>query len=96
MQGIRFGGTETTIKPKGVWIQARQHAWESGSSWVGKGLLDWAVSQDPLAVQLRRSTTIHFVPIMDVDSVAEGAGGKDAVPRVHNRDWDASPVYPEV
>ena len=56
----------------------------------------WAVSDDPVAVQLRKTTQIHFIPIMDVDSVAEGFGGKDAIPRDHNRDWDKKPVYPEV
>jgi len=33
---------------------------------------------------------------MDVDNVQRGAGGKDAAPRDHNRDWAARPVYPEV
>jgi hypothetical protein len=33
---------------------------------------------------------------MDVDNVDRGAGGKDAAPRDHNRDWNDRPVYPEV
>ncbi|MEQ1852363.1 MAG: zinc carboxypeptidase, partial [Chthoniobacteraceae bacterium] len=33
---------------------------------------------------------------MDVDNVATGNGGKEAKPRDHNRDWDDTPVYPEV
>jgi hypothetical protein len=33
---------------------------------------------------------------MDVDNAAIGAGGKDAFPRDHNRDWSDQPVYPEV
>ena len=33
----------------GVWIQARQHAWEVGSSWVGKGFIDWFASDDAAA-----------------------------------------------
>jgi hypothetical protein len=33
---------------------------------------------------------------MDVDNVTMGAGGKAAVPRDHNRDWNDEPVYPEV
>ncbi|NDA68553.1 MAG: hypothetical protein EBY09_18285 [Verrucomicrobia bacterium] len=36
------------------------------------------------------------MPIMDVDNAATGNGGKEAAPRDHNRDWDDSPVYPEV
>lgn len=97
VQGIRFGAEATDDhKPYGLWLQARQHAWEAGGSWVGHGFLLWAVSDDPSAVELREMADIHFVPIMDIDSVAVGAGGKDAVPRDHNRDWDADPHYPEV
>lgn len=97
VKGIRFGAEPADDRqPYGVWIQARQHAWEAGSSWVGQGFLLWAVSDDEAAVELRQLATIHFIPIMDVDSTAVGAGGKDAIPRDHNRDWDDEPHYPEV
>ena len=97
VRGIRIGdAAETGSDTYGVWIQARQHAWEAGSSWVGRGFAEWLASDDPAAEKLRRSATIYYVPIMDVDNVAMGAGGKDAVPRDHNRDWDDKPHYPEV
>jgi hypothetical protein len=80
----------------GIWVQARQHAWESGSSWVCHGMIDWLVSDDPRAVRLRRQATITFVPIMDVDNVTFGAGGKNQVPHDHNRDWTDNPYWPEV
>lgn len=70
-----------------IWVQARQHAWESGGSWVGRGFIEWAVSDDPQAVALRKKADIYFVPIMDVDNVATGNGGKNQVPHDHNRDW---------
>jgi hypothetical protein len=79
-----------------VWIQARQHAWESGASWVARGLTEWVVSDDSAARDLRSRVELFIVPIMDVDNVATGNGGKEANPRDHNRDWDAKPVYPEV
>lgn len=91
--GVRVGAVDA---PKQVWINARQHAWESGGSWVGRGLIEWVASDDPAAKTLRETTCLHFIPIMDVDNVAVGAGGKDATPRDHNRDWSAEPVYPEV
>src|SRR5690606_35933588 len=76
---------------RGIWIQARQHAWESGSSWVGKGFLDWVLSDAPAAQALRRQSLIVFVPIMDIDNVHRGAGGKNQVPQDHNRDWSDQP-----
>lgn len=79
-----------------VWIQARQHAWESGSSWVAAGLVDWLISDDPAAQALRQKTTITVVPIMDIDNVSRGAGGKDQVPQDHNRDWTDQPYWRSV
>lgn len=77
----------------GIWIQARQHAWEAGSSWVCRGLLEWLVSDDPRAEALRSKAQITIVPIMDVDCVAIGAGGKNQVPHDHNRDWSDEPHW---
>ncbi|KAA5542706.1 hypothetical protein FYK55_14350 [Roseiconus nitratireducens] len=97
VHAIRFGArSDDAGKPSAIWIQARQHAWETGSSWVAQGFLNWVASDDPVAIELRNKATICVVPIMDVDNVADGTGGKDAVPRDHNRDWDDDPVYPEV
>ena len=79
-----------------LWIQARQHAWESGASWVARGFSEWVVGDSAEAKQLRSRSEIFIVPIMDVDNVATGNGGKEANPRDHNRDWDDHPVYPEV
>ncbi len=80
----------------GVWINARQHAWESGSSWVAQGLIDWLISEDPRAQALRKRAAVTVVPIMDVDNVARGAGGKMQKPHDHNRDWCDDPHWPEV
>ena len=91
VQGIRIGD-ETAVNQ--VWVSARQHAWEAGGSQVGRGFLKWYASDGAKA--LREMTCLHFIPIMDVDNVAMGAGGKEAVPRDHNRDWAAEPIYPEV
>ncbi len=80
----------------GLWVNARQHAWESGSSWVARGLLEWLASDDDRAHRLRSCATITLVPIMDVDNVAIGAGGKNEVPQDHNRDWTDAPHHPAV
>jgi hypothetical protein len=93
VRGLRIGGAEGGRR---VWIQARQHAWESGGSWVARGFVEWATSADADAQWLRDHGEVVIVPIMDVDNVATGNGGKEANPRDHNRDWDAQPVYREV
>lgn len=79
-----------------IWIQARQHAWESGSSWVAKGAIDWLVSDDSKATKLRKRAEIIVVPIMDIDNVARGAGGKSQKPQDHNRDWSDKPHWNSV
>lgn len=80
----------------GIWVQARQHAWESGGSWVCQGFLDWLVSDDPRAEALRKRAEIAIVPIMDADNAERGCGGKEGKPQDHNRDWSDDPHWPEV
>lgn len=97
VRGLRVSeADEADCGRRGVWIQARQHAWESGSSWVCDGLTDWLVSADPRAAALRRRALVVVVPILDVDNVVRGAGGKNERPQDHNRDWSDSPHWPAV
>lgn len=91
VQGIRIGEENA---PHQVWVGSRQHAWEAGGSQVGCGFITWYASDE--AKPLRSTTCLHYIPIMDVDNAAIGAGGKEAMPRDHNRDWASEPIYPEV
>lgn len=90
---VRFEPT-TPGKHHGLWVHARQHAWESGSSWVCQGFVNWLCSDEGKA--LRETTRVVIVPIMDVDNVEIGAGGKEQVPHDHNRDWMDAPLYAAV
>jgi hypothetical protein len=95
--GVRIaepGGDEASRY--GVWIHARQHAWEVGGSWTAAGLIDWLVGDDPRAKALRSKATITVLPIIDVDNVQKGAGGKDQKPHDHNRDWLDKPRWKAV
>lgn len=92
---VRETGTPDNERLR-IWVQARQHAWESGSSWVCQGFVKWLISDDPAAVRLRKSTEIVIVPIMDIDNVTLGAGGKNEVPQDHNRDWTDHPHWRSV
>jgi hypothetical protein len=73
---------------KTIWLQARQHAWESGTSHVMEGALRFAVSDSPEARALRERNVCIFTPMVAVDGCAIG------LPRfnVHgfdpNRHWD--------
>ena len=94
---LRISPADTQAgKPVGIWVQARQHAWESGGSWVAQGLTEWLISADPRAQALRNSAAVVIVPIMDVDNVVRGAGGKNESPHDHNRDWSDHPHWPSV
>jgi hypothetical protein len=71
-----------------VWLQARQHAWESGTSFVMEGALRFVTSEDPIARDLRRKAIFIFTPMVDPDGCAAGqvrfnANGYDV-----NRHWD--------
>lgn len=88
-------GERPREKRFGIWCQARQHAWESGSSWVAQGFVEWVLADTPESAWLRQHSEIFVVPIMDVDNVATGNGGKNAVPHDHNRDWSEQPVWKE-
>ncbi|HKQ36683.1 MAG TPA: M14-type cytosolic carboxypeptidase [Verrucomicrobiae bacterium] len=71
-----------------VWLQARQHAWETGTSYVMEGALRFITSDDPQARVLREKVVFKFTPMMDPDGCANGkvrfnANGYDV-----NRHWD--------
>lgn len=89
-------GDLPTERRFGVWVQARQHAWECGSSWVAQGFGEWLLRDDPEAVWLRQHAEVFLIPLMDVDNAATGNGGKDAHPQDHNRDWSPEPHWNEV
>lgn len=76
------------LAKKTVWFIARQHPWETGTSFVMEGALRYAISDEPAARRLRDETIFQFVPMMNPDGVARGdvrfnANGYDT-----NRQWD--------
>lgn len=89
-------GSKRANQRPAIWISARHHAWECGGSWVSTGLTEWLVSDDQQARWLRQHAEIFVVPLLDVDHVATGDGGKHGEPQDHNLDWSAQPHWPEV
>jgi murein tripeptide amidase MpaA len=73
---------------KVVWLQARQHAWECGTSFLVEGALRFITSSDPVAVKLRDETIFKFVPMINPDSVARGEVRFNVNGFDPNRQWD--------
>ena len=97
--GMRITGPDSKNKESrksGIWIQARQHAFESGSSWVADGFVRWLCSDDPDAAFVRKHAVVAVIPIMDVDGTVKGQSGKMQQPQDHNRDWTDKPYWPAV
>ncbi len=89
-------GDKPALQRPAIFITGRQHAWEVGGSWVAAGIAEWAIGDSEQAKWLRRNADIFIVPLLDVDHVATGDGGKLARPQDHNRDWSDAPHWPEV
>jgi hypothetical protein len=83
---------------KVVWLMARQHAWETGTSWVADGAVRFLLSNDGEAARIRRSTVFKVIPVFDTDGVADGAVRFNANGYDNNRNWDtAEPkLMPEI
>lgn len=67
--------------PKTAWLMFRQHAWESGSSWVGDGAVR-SLLRDA------RGVTWKILPFADPDGVAKGGVRFNANGYDLNRNWD--------
>jgi len=57
---------------QGVVITSRVHPGESQSSWIVQGLIEFLLSDDPIAVQLRQKYIFKIVPMLNPDGVIYG------------------------
>ncbi|MDB6041257.1 MAG: hypothetical protein JWM99_5098 [Verrucomicrobiales bacterium] len=73
---------------KTVWLQARQHAWEAGTSFVMEGALLFIISDDPVARKFRDEFVFKFTPMMDPDGCATGKVRFNAHGYDLNRHWN--------
>lgn len=81
-------GTVGSKDKKVIWLMFRQHAWESGSSWTGEGLMRFAISSDPVAQSIRREAILKIMPICDPDGVVHGRVRFNGYGYDLNRNWD--------
>jgi len=81
--------TTPEAKKKVVWLMARQHAWETGTSWVAEGAIRFLLSSDPYAARIRDELLFKIFPMADPDGVARGGVRFNAYGYDLNRNWDA-------
>ena len=86
LEMIRIGDPAA---PYRVFVRARAHPWESGSSWVAQGLIQQLLKQDEQARKFLKVFSLSILPMANKDGVARGGtrfnlNGKDL-----NRNWDA-------
>jgi murein tripeptide amidase MpaA len=74
---------------KVIWLMARQHAWEAGTSWVIDGALRYLLSSDPQAIRLRSAYVFKMLPMCDPDGVVRGGVRYNLHGYDLNRNWDA-------
>jgi hypothetical protein len=75
-------------KKKVIWLMFRQHAWESGSSWVGEGAIRFLLSNSPDSGRLRDEAIFKIFPMADPDGVAAGRVRYNKNGYDLNRNWD--------
>jgi hypothetical protein len=75
-------------RKKVVWLAARQHGWEAGTSQVMEGALRFITSGQAPAPELRREGVFHFFPMGDPDGAARGTVRFNANGYDTNRHWD--------
>lgn len=73
---------------KVIWLMARQHAWESGTSWVAEGALRFLLSNDPEAMRIHDGFIFKVFPMGDPDGVFHGGVRFNLHGYDLNRNWD--------
>jgi len=76
-------------RKKVIWLMARQHSWEAGTSWVAEGALRFLLSGEPEAARLRDECVFKIFPMCDPDGVVRGGVRFNRHGYDLNRNWDA-------
>jgi hypothetical protein len=73
-----------------IWLMFRQHSWESGSSWVGEGLIRTLLARGQESTRLRGGAVWKIFPLCDPDGVARGGVRFNVNGYDLNRNWDVA------
>jgi hypothetical protein len=85
LEVIRIGSGRA---PYRVFVRARAHPWESGSSWVAHGLIQRLLKDDADAKAFLRQYTLYILPMANKDGVARGMTRFNLRGKDLNRNWD--------
>lgn len=84
-------------KQKGIiLLTSRHHCCETMATYTLESILEAALINDALGQTFRNNWEIIAVPFMDKDGCEDGDQGKNRAPHDHNRDYNETPLYPEV
>jgi hypothetical protein len=93
--GRTVGGRELEIvrignpaAPHHVFVRARAHPWEAGSSWVAHGLIERLLAGDEESAQFLRVYSVSVLPMANKDGVARGGTRFNLRGMDLNRGWD--------
>lgn len=89
---IRIGNPRAEHR---VFLRARAHPWEAGSSWVVEGFVRRLVSDDDLARKCLKRYCVYILPMANKDGVAHGRTRFNLQGKDLNRDWD-KPADPQL
>lgn len=73
---------------RAVWLLARQHAWETGTSFAAEGAVRFLLSDDREARRIRDRVIFKIVPLVDPDGVALGGTRFNLNGYDLNRHWE--------
>jgi hypothetical protein len=89
---VRIGNPQA---PRRVFLRARAHPWEAGSSWVAHGLMERLLQRDHAAEAYLGQYVVYIMPMANKDGVARGMTRFNLHGKDLNRNWDA-PADPEL
>jgi hypothetical protein len=87
---IRIGNS---LAPYRVFLRARAHPWEAGSSWVVQGLIERLLREDDLSKKDLGRYCVYILPMANIDGVVRGRTRFNSLGKDLNRDWD-KPIDP--
>jgi hypothetical protein len=82
---VRIGNPRA---PYRVFVRARAHPWEAGSSWVAHGLIERLSKGDTDAKAFLERYAVYVLPMANKDGVARGMTRFNLMGKDLNRNWD--------